>query len=701
MAKKLLIGVAMLSLVAGCCQNDTGCCEKEPKCEELAPTPENSPLLANPNAKKMNFISIVRWTPGDIDGMIAEAKRAAVATGVKKNAYSMSILPTGSDPIKVVEKYATAFGKFRQGLEGTDIEPGILVQSLVGHGWAGAPKVETDMEFAYNQLGKTVYRQCMMDKNFRKYVWDSMVLLAKQKPAFFLMDDDTRLINNSTNGVECFCDSHMKYYNEIMPRKFADRMELIHYLEKAPADDPVVKIFESERRKLLLGFAQLIRDAIDSVDPSIPCGYCAGGGEYLLMGDIARTLAGKNESFMRINDANYLEQQTRDFNISMYQCAFKSRAAGNVDYILDESDTCPHSRYSKSAISMHSHIAGSILYGTSGGKLWITDLLNGTLVSTGAYENIIKENLPFYNALRAEMDNVEWIGAVTPLVDVRKNFNPARARGGFYLWRDWQRVLFNIYGIPGRYEYIKNDGSIYLLTEEVVNCLDDKDLKTILSNKAIVDGYGAKALAKRGFAEYLGCKPVDKEYRTSGEFFNFKAPAKRTRFQNNFTLPYLDELAPGVEVLSECKMADKTTGELKTVAPATILYRNPAGGVVVTRAVSVGHNPYNDYGPAVKDMLLEILNRLDENAVPFCAGEEQPIHFRCGKLKNGGYLLALVNLGFDELKNVDLRTKLPVKTVEFLDVDGVYKALDFTKNDTGIVVDKRVPCYDTLILRVR
>ncbi len=667
-----------------------------------APTAENSPQLAHPNAKKMNFISIVRFTPNDIPGMTAEAKRAAEATGVKKNAYCLHILPVGENPLKAVKGYAEAFGKLRSSLADTDIQVGILIQSLVGHGWAGAAKSETGMEYSYNQLGKTVHRQCMMDPKFRKYVWDSMVLLAQQKPAFFLMDDDTRLINNSVNGVECFCDSHMKYYNQIMPRQFSDRMELIHYLEKAPADDPVVKIFEAERRKLLLGFVKLIRDAIDSVDPSIPCGYCAGGGEYVLMGDIARTLAGKNESFLRINDANYLEQQTRDFNISMYQCAFKSRAAGDIDYILDESDTCPHSRYSKSAISMHSHIAGSILYGTTGGKLWITDLMNGTLVSTGAYEEIIRKNLGFYNALRAEMDGIEWVGAVTPLIDVHKNFNPARARANFYLWNDWQRVLFNIYGIPGRYEYIPQaKGGIFLLTDDVVKCLDDEELKTVLSGKAIVDGYAAKEIASRGFAEYLGCTPVDKPYRSSGEFFLFPATAKRNRFQNNFTLPYLDNLAPGVEVLSECRMADRATGEVKTVAPATILYRNPAGGVVVTRAVAIGHNPYNDYGPAVKDVILEILRRLDESAVPFYVGEEQPIHFRCGKLASGGYLLALVNLGFDALKNVDLRTKLPVKSVEFLDHDGIYRPLEFQTTDTGVVVDKSVPCYDTLILRVR
>ncbi len=681
--------VAVSGIFAGCC------------CRKTVPTEENSPLLREPEAKKMNFISIVRFTPDDVPGMIVEAKRAAQDSGIKKIAYSMGILPTGKEPLKVVERYAKAFGKLREGLADSGIEAGILVQSLVGHGWPGAGKVDEGMEFSVNQKNQTVYRQCMMNENFRKYSFDAMVLLSKQKPAFFLMDDDMRLINNGPNGVECFCASHMKYYEKVLPRKFADSTSLIEYLENAPSGDEVVKVFETERRKLLLGFAQLIRDAIDTVDSSIRCGYCSGGGEYLLMGDIARTLAGKNESFLRINNGNYLERETQQFNFVMYHTAFKSRAAGKIDYILDESDTCPHSRYSKSAISMHAHITGAILNGASGGKLWITNLQTGIRSSTAAYEKILKKHRNFYDALLAEMPHVSWLGAVTPLIDVRKNFNPARARVGFYNWKDFQVDIFNRKGIPGRYEFISaGDDAVYLLTGGVVDCLSDEELKTALSKKAVVDGYGALKIAERGFAEYLGCEPIVKEYRSSGEWLTF-APPYRMRFQNNFTLPYLDKLAQGVEILGECRLADKASGNNEFVAPATIFYKNPAGGKVVTRAAAVGFNRYNDYGVEVKMMMLEILRRLDEKVVPFYIGEEQPVYFRCGKYDLGGFLLGVVNLCYDSMENIDLRTKLQVNSVEILDGDGVYRPLKFRKTDTGIIVDKQVLCYETVILRVK
>ena len=100
-------------------------------------------------------------------------------------------------------------------------------------------------------------------------------------------------------------------------------------------------------------------------------------------------------------------------------------------------------------------------------------------------------------------------------------------------------------------------------------------------------------------------------------------------------------------------------------------------------------------------MMLEIFRRLDENLIPFYIGEEQPVYFRCGAHDLGGYLLGIVNLCFDSMEKIDLRSKIDVKSVEILDGDGVYRPLKFQKTATGIVVDKKVLCYETVILRIK
>ncbi len=662
-------------------------------------TVENSPLLADPNAKKMNFISITYFDPEQVPYMIKEAHREAESSGITRNAYKFSIYPYA--PPEDVVKRAEAFGKLRAGLAGSEVEPGILIVCTIGQGWTIGLLPYQPMEFTVNQKGELNYRICMRDPNFRKYIHDAIVAFAKQKPSFFLIDDDFRSINNSSYGVECFCASHMKIYNERMPRKFANDRELVAYLEKAPADDPCVKIFEQERRKTLLDYAKLIRGAIDEVDPSIPCGYCSGGGEYLLAGDIAKALAGKNESFLRIHDANYLELDPQQFNIVMYFCAFRARAAKDkVDYILDEADTYTRNRYAKSAISMHSHITGSILYGTSGAKLWITNLVNPEMRESNlAYEKIIKKNRRFYDALLAEMPHTTWLGPVTPLIDASKNFNPARAMQSFAWLQDYQICNLNRFGIPARYEYVDGNG-VYMLNGTLAKCLSDEELKTILSGKALVDGHAALEIARRGFASYLGCTPKLELYSPGGEI-KCTEPKYTLVVHNDGTLPNLTQVSPQAQIITRFAGGAGTKGKLPDPGPGTILYRNPAGGTVVTRASAVGIARVNDEYPEVKHLLLEIFAQLDPELIPFYIGEEQPVHFRCGKHDRGGYLLALVNLSYDPLTEIDLRTAQKVNSVEFLDGDGIYKPLKFTTSERGIVIDRQVACYEPLILRVK
>ncbi len=660
----------------------------------------NSPLATDPDAKKMMMISVKPYDPGKVDYMIEEARRSTESTGVDMKAFKFGIYPSSS--MAEIERDAENFGRIRQELEGSGVKAGILFVVSVGQGWVVGPAPIEPMEYSVNQLGELNYRICLRDKMFRKHIYDSIAAFARRRPTFILMDDDFRMINNSKYGTECFCDSHMKIYNGKMPRKFASAGELVDYLKQAPADDPCVKIFEAERRDMLLDHARLIRSAIDSVDPSIPCGYCSGGGEYLTAGDIARTLAGKNKSFMRIHNSNYMELEPQQFNLVMYHGVLGARAAGNVDYILDESDTYARSRYHKSAISMHSHIVGAILYGCSGAKLWLDPFINlEANESNKGYEEIMKANRRFYDALLAEMPHVTWQGPATPLVDYKSRFNPARANeNGMGLLFDIQTCQLNRFGIPARYEYV-GDSDVYVLNGQLARAMTDDELRKVLSSRVVLEGKAAVEVARRGMTEYLGCVPkLSDKFYPAVEKMTY-GPRYRIPIHSDGTVPNLTDVAPSAEILTMVEVSPGTEGRGDVPGPGTILYRNPAGGTVVTRAMPVTVSRVSDELPEVKMLLLDIFRRIDPGLIRFHIGEEQPVHFRCGSHDRGGYLLAMVNLSFDAMTEIDLRTQEKVSSVEFLDGDGVYKPLDFKVTGKGIVVDRRLDCYAPLILRVK
>ncbi|GEM_PF-1378464 len=681
------------ALVAAMTLGVAGCQSK------VVPTVENSPVLANSDAKKMLFISINNFYPDAIDFMIEDAKRAYAATSVDRPAYLFMIYP--SRRLEMTAMDAAAFGKLKAGLEGSAVKPGILITTSVGQGWKTCIKMTYEpMQYTVNQLGETNFRMCLADPKFRKHIHDAIVLFAKQSPAFFLMDDDFRMVNNSAYGAECFCPIHMKIYNERMPRKFANDRELVAYLEKASADDPCVQIYEQVRRETLLAHAKLIRDAIDEVDPSIPCGYCSGGAENIMAGDIARALAGKNESFLRIHNANFQELEPQQFNIVMYRGAYAAKMAGEVDHLLDESDTLNRHRFSKSAISMHSHITGGILYGMSGAKLWLYNLLNKDVQeSNREYEAIIKKNQGFYNALLAEMPHITWLGPTTPIINEKERFNATHTSSGVGFVMDMQVLQLNRYGIPAQYDFIGGD-RVYLVNDQIAKAMTDQEMKRVLSGKAVVDGYAALEIARRGMADYLGCVPKVEE---SYPWMEVECTGKKHRiyFESNGKVPNLTQVSPKAEVWTQVIPGEGAENLGAKLGPGMIVYQNPYGGTVATRAMAVGVSRVNDEWPELKRLYVKLFRRLDPELVPFYIGEDQPVCLRCGKHDQGGYLLALVNLSFDAMTEVDLRTEKKVNSVEFLDCDGIYKKLNFTQNADGIIVDAQVACYAPLVLRVR
>ncbi|MCQ2379559.1 MAG: hypothetical protein MJ025_01355 [Victivallaceae bacterium] len=655
------------------------------------------PATAGQAQGKMNFISIAPFFPHDIEYTIAESRRLAEASGVRKNAYSMTLQPDGTDVYAKPKLCAEAFRKICKGLEHDDIECGILIQSTVGHGWAGAATCELGWSEIINIKGITLHRLCMLDPNFREYIRNMVKMLAAEKPAFFLVDDDLRAINNSSNGPECFCDLHMAEFNRRTGRNYT-REQLIEKIKTGAWNDPDVVAFEQLRRETVLGFAKFIRDAIDEVDPSIRCGYCSGGGEYLLAGDIARTLAGKGESFLRINNAAYMETwgPINSFYNCMYQTAFKVSAAGALDSILDESDIYPHNLWSKSATSMHAHITGGLLHGVSGGKLWISDRKNKCDYDVAKHRAILREHIGFYDTLLGEVGKVRWFGPNGVLRDPAFQFHPGHALQPL-LDANWHTVIPDPLGLPSHDGKI-DKSAVNTLTADVVNALSDDDIRTVLSGKALVDGTAALKLAERGFAKYLGVEPQAKSFKTTGEWVagcKFKCPLQNTG------CPFLANPDPKAEILSEVRAWPyHYAAEFNYVMPGAVYFENELGGKVVTTALGVNSVPTDFFGRPRKMWAVTLLRKLDPESLPLFSNALQNVYSRCGLRPDGGVLGAICNIGYDKLDTISLTSSFQVKTAELLQGDGSWKAVDFKQNGDQLEISKSVSCQEFVIFKL-
>ncbi|MBR6371655.1 MAG: hypothetical protein IKS20_00595, partial [Victivallales bacterium] len=338
----------------------------------------------------MKFYTIMPFRAKNPDFMAEEYIRFHKETGLSLLMPSMTMNPEGDTPYEKLHLFIEAFGKLKEKLQGTGIELGILVQSLIGHGWTSACPTGI-FQTTVNHLNKPRGRICPLDPGFLEYCRFAISNLAKFKPALFMLDDDTRLLDN--DKLECFCPLHRAKFS-----KHYSQEELIELVLSAKPGDPILMEFESVRRNSLRDFCRNIRAAIDAVDPSIRCGVSGPGREQNMFGEMARAAAGPNtRPFVRVGNAMYFEGSAKALPRRVYQTQVQKMGCLGVEDILDESDTYPHDLYSKSVSGMHSHICAALVNGLNGAKLWIENFINAEAGRPNtAFERYFKEYAGFY-----------------------------------------------------------------------------------------------------------------------------------------------------------------------------------------------------------------------------------------------------------------------------------------------------------------
>ena len=294
--------------------------------------------------------------------------------------------------------------------------------------------------------------------------------------------------------------------------------ELERILREEPPTSPTSISVTRTLRRTIVDYAKLIREAIDTVDPSMRCGICACWGGYWENGDIAHALAGtRTKPFMRVNDAAYGDQRPTTF---VNDIAIASRVIyqlDGVDEILDETDTFPQNYMSESAVMFHSHITHAMLSGLAGCKLWTSEFQQP--VHTGSqrrYEARLRDYAGFYEALHDLAPAIRWQGISGHVGRPPEGYggHPIHTERGLHPG-PWCTAIEAVYGFPLRYQGVET-GGVFALRGENIDVMDDAQVEAFLSRRTIVDSFAARKLTARGFAPLLGVEATE-----GGDDFHF------------------------------------------------------------------------------------------------------------------------------------------------------------------------------------
>jgi len=616
-------------------------------------------------------------------------------TGNEIVLYSMTLHPEGFPARKKADTMIASYRKLKAELAGSGVKLGVLLQSVLGH-WPRTDKNEEAWTRAVDINGKAA-RFCPLDPDFQQYIVYFVTELAKEDPVFMLGDDDIR---SYSPEAECFCHRHVALFNERTGKNFTSG-ELRQAVKDSKPGDEVFETFLQLQIEMVNGVAALIRKTIDSVNPAIPAGSCMFSGGRRFNNQVAKAFAGKNHpAVMRVCNANYMEVGAKIFPIVLVRSLALRAAHADVPVVLDEADTFPQTPYSRSATSMHAKLCTSIMAGMQGAKIWYVNAHTYGLPVNRCYTDILAKNRNYYQTLTREANNASFTGLIVPGHKNFPNWHITAPNEKFVEESNWAEVMCAVYGIPFYCSFELDRDGIYLLAgEKMISRFSDAELKQLLSGKVLIDGQAAKAITKRGFAEYLGVTAEDKEFLANREYYT---PEKLLRSTKTGATPLFTDPAKDAEILTWYAYAPSSgSKELEKVAPATVLYRNKLGGTVCTTGFCTGIFTNYTYTLERKLWMLHVLEKINGRPVDFSVEHEQNFAALTRKNPAGETIMVLVNLNFDPVENLAIRCAVEPESICKLTPEGNWEKVSFRYENGVAITDIPVACYELISLKIK
>ena len=656
-------------------------------------------LLAHANSDKVEILNLVML----FDGKIEEQAKTLVEMSKDGDAdihmISFFLVPEGNPPFDKISVYAEKYNKLREAVGNAECKTGIVLQATLGHGF------DLEVPHPYQQLVSTrnsIKRVasnivCPLDGGFKKYLYDAVAKAAKLNPAVIMVDDDFRLLGGRS---ACICPLHLARLKEKFGYDITKEEALKHLAGKSPLDRKISDALYQNDAESLFELARIVRAAIDSADPKIPCYMCGSPDDMGHDGEIAKILAAKGQpSTVRVGNARYFTPVARTLWATAAQTAVQKGILG-VDKVFAEIDTFPRNRYATSARTLHAGFVVSIAEGCSGAKFWPNRFVDFEPQSGLAYRKIMRENRGMYDELYRTVKGVKYSGIAeiamlkhSTLRDDEKIMISNR-----YFWANTTGVM----GIPVFFESEDKISSPVFLRGATAEKLSSEELKKILSLGAVVDGDAAMEIQNRGLGQYLGVKvlPWDKSKKISRERFC----ADGGKIAGNFAEPpespvHLQPLSDKAEIISEFVHLPYTYGDKKfaeTLAPACTYYENSLGGkIAVFASRPEGANHLNE---SRKNSYLRVFEKIATFGVWYDGDAE--VFLKNGTLADGSELVVFVNVGFDPIEPVTLASKKKFKKVEVLGGDGIWRNADFSQSGEKISASIRAELFNPVVLKL-
>ena len=370
---------------------------------------------------------------------------------------------------------------------------------------------------------------CPMDENWVSYFLDFYELLIREiEPEVIWIEDDFRLHNHaSLEYGGCFCEHHMKAFNEKLGTNYSREEFTDRLFRKDPQED-VKRAFMEVNRECMASLAEKIGKFVHDLGLGTKIGLMSSGHQShgLEHRDWRRIHEGFAQGGPMINRLHlpmYMEGvSTKYYYMTFNLYPFVCRGYLPQEcHVLPELENSSFSTYAKDDEIVRFQVESAIPLEMEGMTYNIFDNVGNGAIEAYGYGEAISGITDYLTAVWESGYSYHSLSGVTILLDEDNASNrPVVNHKLMDLYPDefWFGPILQGYGISARCSKEKQfkDEVIMLAMGSVYNFTDEQLQNLFADNRVILEGGAAKLLIDRGLGYLIGANGY-RQYLAHGD----------------------------------------------------------------------------------------------------------------------------------------------------------------------------------------
>lgn len=505
---------------------------------------------------------------------------------------------------------------------------------------------------------------CPYDENFTEIMCGTVEDVARTGIEMIMLDDE--LCQSVVPGIGCACDKHMEEYRRRLGEDI--QREDIAKLAFTGGKNKYRDTWLALMSDTLKGFCKALRDRVNTVNPKVRMGFCAGFTSWDFEGvdaiELTKTLAGNTKPFLRFTGAPYWHpfhrfdmQSLQSIVETVRQQYIWSKNSG-VE-VFTEDDSYPRNRYVIPAGVTELFDMATRVSDDMDALKYIIDYTSEPWYETG-YFDAHMDNLLLYEEIAKAFNDKKAIGVrlyeeqrIIQNADLPEEFigeSPIMAR-----WFMQSSIIPTANAIPTCYE---GDGYFGMAFGEHAKYLPESAF-----NKGLVlDIKAAEILQSKGIDVGLVSRS-DMEYRAEEYFIEYKTAVPQCCQTKIYDIKVKDN----AKVLSVFRHDG-------IEIPSSYAYENQNGQRFMVYAFNV-----EELLPRSSELLSYARAWQLADYAKWLGGEElpavcigYPMLYCIAKENEKERAFAYFNCHIDEVKNAKIKLSFKAKNVKFINCTGSY-----------------------------